>query len=358
MKTVIFKIFIRPLCRLLLSAKGLEKNKINDIWKSANTCCVVANSGIGDAIMATPLIMAIKKRRPDIRLILIASTTTQFIFKNHFEIDSLLVYNHHNIPSFTKLIFKLRKMNIDVLLVAQPSNVISCALIAALGHAKLCLKHYKEYGIEQYRNFDFVYHELLPDDMHRHRVELNLDLLRFLGETIKPNAIFPCFTVSETAQSKIAELLLNSNISKNQQIITMHPGSGRKDKQWAPENFAQLARQLIDSNYCIVFVGGKEENGLCKKICSDIHSYRAINVAGALNLEETAALLQSSQMLISNDSGIMHLATAVNTPVTALFGHTEPKHIGPFSKNLKSKTIKKSNKVSDIKVDDVIKIIR
>lgn len=348
---------IKPLFQFAFSPCKQSQYEMKSIWSEAKVCCIVANSGIGDAVMATPLVQQVKQLRPKMRLIVIASTATQYIFKDNAFIDELLIYRHNDSKTFMGLLFQIFRKNIDVFLVAQPANIIKCALIAVFSRAKLRLKHEKDYGSEQYRNFDFVYHRLLPDNMQRHRVELNLDLLRNLGEMVESNSVYPYFTVCQSKESKIQNLLRQYNITEDQRVIAMHPGSGRKNKQWAPNNFAKLARQLIDWRCRIVLVGGKEETALCENIKNDISSLKAINFAGALSLEETAALIKESEILISNDSGIMHLATAVNIPVIALFGHTEPSHIGPYSNHHMTKVIKKSNNVSDIEVKDVIHVI-
>jgi ADP-heptose:LPS heptosyltransferase len=187
---------IKTIFRLLLKLRHLNIKSLADerfaIWKNAKCICLIAASGIGDAVMATPLIEAIRAVKPKARLIIIASNTTQEIFKNNAAVSQVYIeVLPHNIVGFIKLVRKLRDENIDALFSCLPSELMNLAFLTSTSRPKLSLKHAGNYESERYRNLDFVYSHLLPCDLRRHRTELNLDFLRFLGEEISNDVHYP-----------------------------------------------------------------------------------------------------------------------------------------------------------------------
>lgn len=345
----------KVLVKLFFSPEKLSQKDIHDFWNNANVCCVLAASGIGDSIMATPFLKAIKKCRPSLKVILVSSDRTYEVFKNNPYIDELISYKYRIFP-LIKLLFLVYRRKIDFFFGVQPSNTIYHALIAGFSEAAVRLKHTKDYLKYPVGDFSFVFNVIVPSSTDRHRVELNLDFLRFLGEDIPENSFFPQFFVSKKAGKKVDFLFQKNGINNSRDFITIHPGSGRNEKIWSGENFAIVANYLNKEKFMVFFVGGKNEYTLCENIVKKIDGGTVFNFAGMLTLEETAAVLKKSNFLISNDSGIMHLASAVNIPVIALFGPTNSNHIGPYSK--KAVVLKADNDIKRIKVENVIDSIR
>ena len=124
----------------------------------------------------------------------------------------------------------------------------------------------------------------------------------------------------------------------------MHPGSGIHQagfKRWPKENFAHLADRLISEYGTAIFLfGGPEERALAEEIESLMKNTPVI-MAGQTTLSQTAALIKKYCLFVSNDSGPMHMAAALNVPVVALFGPTDAKATGPVS----DKSVVISNKV-------------
>ncbi len=121
-------------------------------------------------------------------------------------------------------------------------------------------------------------------------------------------------------------------------IIAMHPGSGGYStaRRWAPERFAQLADTLFyDTGGQLILVGGPEEAELHKQIIEFMQSeIPARSFAGKGNIRVAAAILEQADLFIGNDSGLMHLATAVGTPTVAIFGLTNSDAWGPYTGGL------------------------
>jgi len=117
-------------------------------------------------------------------------------------------------------------------------------------------------------------------------------------------------------------------------IIAMHPGSGGYStaRRWAPERFAQLADTLFhDAGGQLVLMGGPEETELHQQIIELMHSEMPVrSFAGKGNIRVAAALLEQADLFVGNDSGLMHLATAVGTPTVGIFGLTNSDAWGPY----------------------------
>ncbi|MGH9485607.1 MAG: glycosyltransferase family 9 protein, partial [Terriglobales bacterium] len=112
-------------------------------------------------------------------------------------------------------------------------------------------------------------------------------------------------------------------------------------KCWLPERFAELAGELARRGVCVVLIGGNAERELARKIrMLAPHPEQLKNLAGETSLEDLVALIAAADVLVANDSGPMHVAGAVGTPVVALFGSTNEKETYPLTENGKLRLIK------------------
>lgn len=353
----IIKYFVRLVSCIFFRAKKLKTNEMREIWRRAKVCCIICDAGIGDSLMATPLIGAIKHRKPFVRLIVVGKENIVQVSNQNPNVDTIMKYSlKPHALSFIILLWRLRQEHIDVLIAAQPSNTILHSLIAACSRSKILLKHTYDYKNFLERDFSFVYSTLLQDNMERHRIELNLDFLRFLGEDIRERSMFPKFYISNDAREKV-EMWFKS-VGKNghsDKLIAMHPGGVRQNKRWIPERFAKVSKELMRSGFTICFVGGSDEKNLSAEIAQEIGMDGLLNVTGIFSLDQTAALLKRCRFLISNDTGIMHLATAVGTPVIAIFGPTNFRHIGPFSQS--ARIVFTSSNIQETRTEDVLNAV-
>ncbi len=143
--------------------------------------------------------------------------------------------------------------------------------------------------------------------------------------------------------------------SNSDKLISIHPGGIRQNKRWPTERFAEVCKNLLKSGFTVCLVGGSYEINTCNDIAAKIETDMILNFTGNATLEETGAILKRCRCLISNDTGIMHLATAAKTPVIAIFGPTDFRHIGPFSP--KASVLYKSSNIQSITETDVFKAV-
>lgn len=319
--------------------------------KTASTYLMGISSGIGDALMAEPLIRTLKKFNTNITFHVIVSPSTCILFEKHPLVQKVFVLNP-NFKSILSLCLRLKKIKYDVYIGTIPSNTLSQIFIPFLSGIPFRVKHRTPHRGS--RDFDFLFQiiEPLPED--RHRIACNLDLLKSLGIDIEMFDPLPFFYVSDTALASANNNLKKKGYDENKYIVGFHPGcnSNASFKRWLPENYIHLINQLsVNWNVQTLIVGGKDEEEDVKRIESGLVT-KTFNFAGQSDLMETAALIKHCRFFVSNDSGIMHLATAVDVPVFAIFGPTNERHIGPYG--VKHTVIRRGEAVNDVTVEDVI----
>ncbi|MFC1493603.1 glycosyltransferase family 9 protein, partial [candidate division KSB1 bacterium] len=178
----------------------------------------------------------------------------------------------------------------------------------------------------------------------KYRTDINIaDLyLEFACDSgIKPdhNDLEMFFTEEESGEFE------NKGVPSGEYIV-ISPGAGYKEKYWFNNKWAETADKLvIKYNMPVVFSGGPGEAGMIEEIVS-LMSGKAQNFAGELTLRESALLIKNSSLLLSVDSAAVHIASAVKTPVIALYGPTNPVHWGPYPNGCNNKVISRVKEFS------------
>lgn len=165
----------------------------------------------------------------------------------------------------------------------------------------------------------------------RHEVEYNLDLARVLGV---PTTLQPCpLPRFEPEQTEAMELLERQGLRTSGALIAVHPWSSNPRKQWPIERYEALIRGLVDRHpLSVVVIGGPEEEERARRLV--LPRGRAVGLVGRLSLRRLAGMLQRVRVLVSNDSGPVHVAAAVGTRTVVLFGTSDaaagPRRWGPW----------------------------
>lgn len=151
---------------------------------------------------------------------------------------------------------------------------------------------------------------------NRHAVEENLDVVSYLGLPVGP----PVFPLS----------FPRVEVEGSRPRVALLPASRWRTKNWAVPSFVQVARRLIRERGANLYLfGGRSDLSLCREIEASLDG-PVHNLAGALSLPETGGWLQTMDLLISNDSGPVHMAAALGVPCVVVFGPTDPRRTGPF----------------------------
>jgi len=161
-----------------------------------------------------------------------------------------------------------------------------------------------------------------------HPVERYLGVAPMLGlDDGPPDFSFP---IPPEAGTRIDALLDYYDIGKSR-LVVMAPGTNWQTKQWRRDGFAEAARHFLQKGFAVTLIGSDGERALCEETAQLAPG--AVNLAGETTLSELAALIRRSTICVTNDSGPMHIAVALDRPVAAIFGPTDTIWAGPYRRD-------------------------
>jgi ADP-heptose:LPS heptosyltransferase len=234
------------------------------------------------------------------------------------------IFNPGNLSNLTGAFSALRRRNFDAAIDFQ-GNMRSAVVTFGSG-ARLRIG-FTPGRVKEYCHVCYTRHVFLPGAT-MHRVQKNLLLLEALG--IKPELLPADLKVLPGDGGTVSKFLKEKNLA-GRRIVAMHPGVSRFGafKQWLPERFAEVARRLADMKNCAVVVTwGPGERRLAQDVVR-LAGARPVLGPEPHGLRELACLLKESALFIGCDTGPLHIAAAVGTPVVAIFGPKDPRVYGP-----------------------------
>jgi lipopolysaccharide heptosyltransferase II len=186
-------------------------------------------------------------------------------------------------------------------------------------------------GMEHAEYSYLVLNEPVPAvDMNHHAIERSLLLLKAIG--VPAAGLRYDVPVSSQQASEAAALLRACGVREDDRMVAVNPMARWPTKLWEPQSFAALADRLEGEGICVVFTGAGPDGPALDEI-GRFMTRRHRRLDGRTNLNQLAALYRRAQVVVTTDSGPMHLAAAVGTPVVALFGPTAPWRTGPYGAN-------------------------
>jgi lipopolysaccharide heptosyltransferase I len=174
----------------------------------------------------------------------------------------------------------------------------------------------------------FYNRRITPPPEPVHAVERYRDLVRQLGVETAGAVRFP-LPAWPTARTWAERFWADERIGPEQPVCVLHPAARWVTKRWPAERFASVAQRLMAQGWRVILVAAVAQQALAAAV-GRLAQGRVIDLAGRTTLPQLAALLGRASVLVTNDSGPMHLAAAVGTPVVAMFGPTDPRKIGPY----------------------------
>jgi heptosyltransferase II len=275
---------------------------------------------VGDSIMTLPALKAIRKAHQAAHISLLVKPGIAPLFENNTDIDEIILYKESYRSFFGRLqlALSLRHRRFKKAILLQ--NAFDAALIAFLA------------GIPERIGYDrdgrgFLLTKAIPHedgDRKLHHIDYYLNLLKEAG--INAEFSEPSLRLDINELSVARETL--SALARP--VLGINPGSAfGPSKRWLPERFTEVAVWFIkETRGSVIIFGGKDETDVAGEIFRTIPMNK-ISVAGRTSLRELAALIAESDVFLTNDSGPMHIAYAVGTPLVAIFGSTSPKLTGP-----------------------------
>ncbi len=282
---------------------------------------------IGDLVMATPILTDLRRAYPEARITAMCRSPICEILKGDPEIDELFCFRKASRfgrrNDKRNLVEKIKKGEYDLGILLTHS--FSSVWWFWLGHVKYRI------GYESNGRKLFLTHSLpFPATIQQqHLVVTYKTLLAPLGIPLSDTAPRLFIAPEETREAR--SLFLRLGIPQDATVVGINPGATYGSaKCWLPERFREVTKQLIeDKNLYVVYFGDQACAPLVKEICEGLPS-QVINLAGHTTIRELASLISICDVLLTNDSGPMHIADAVGTPLIALFGSTSDVVTGPY----------------------------
>ncbi|GAC1643866.1 MAG: glycosyltransferase family 9 protein [Ktedonobacteraceae bacterium] len=313
---------------------------------------VVKLAGIGDLLLATPALQALRDWYPQAKIDLLVTPDSAGLLNGWSIIDEIIVLNKYlfdypgqmlrhpsNLQQLTPLFQQLQHNRYDAVLLMHHLTLP----FGRLKYQVLLFATGAKWRVGLDNGHGWFLNVKVKDDGfgELHEADYNLAIAEAVGVTIRNRHLF--VPLSDEERRKAWRLVYeNTSVSETAQpIIAMHPGSGGYSiaRRWAPERFAQLADTLFhDVGGQLLLVGGPEEDLLHQNIIGMMQSAMPVrSLAGKGNIKVATAILELADLFIGNDAGLMHLAVAVNTPTVAIFGLTNHKAWGPYTGDHNSK---------------------
>lgn len=303
-------LFGKPFCWLVPLWRG-PNNTLND---NLQKMLVIRPGGIGDAVLLIPVLRLLKEVYPRVHIDVLAEKRNGTIFSFSKDVASVYYYDR---PKDLKAVIG---GTYDVVIDTEQWHRLS-AVVARLTRAPIVLGYSTNERVRC-----FTHHVIYSHDDPEMESFFNL-VEPLLGNKSRPVNI-PFLSIPSQDSKNIEPLLTPL---RNKTIIAIFPGGSTMQKRWDESNFRSVAAMLINNGYGIVVLGGKDDFEAGKKIAEIKPSI--LNFCGKLSLIETAALLKKVSLLISGDSGIMHMAYGLGTKIVALFGPSNARKWAPKSHN-------------------------
>ncbi|GJL79141.1 MAG: ADP-heptose--LPS heptosyltransferase [Nitrospinaceae bacterium] len=293
---------------------------------------------IGDVILALPALNSLRAKYPQSRITAVAKTPADQLLSAHPAVDTVIPFPFKPESGFLagmRFSVKLRKYQFDLGIVFP--NSIHSALSLALSGAK----HRIGYNTEGREIF--LTHPV-PVTALAKRTEYRVDYFFNLMAPLKPDPDEKKFQpLNKNEEENVVEAFLSrSGWEKNQVLMMVHPGTSKPQRSWHSERFGILCQNLLKKySVKIILLGNHKDAELLTQI-RKFSPEQVVPVPPDMDLREVAALLEKSHLFIGNDSGMMHLASMVDTPIVGIFGPGSSRTSGPFIDEEKLEIVSKN----------------
>ncbi len=292
---------------------------------------------LGDVLMTTPALHALRHSAPDRHITLLASRSGVALAPFLDDVDDVIEYdapwvaqpssNARSLLDDHRMQERLRSGRFDaaVIFTVYSQSPLPAAMLCYLAGIPRRLAHCRE---NPYALLTDWLREPEPQQRTRHEVERQLDLVGHIGAHAQDTGMR--FRVSDAERRTLQAQLVARGVDREVGWIVLHPGATAASRRYPPERFGEVATRLVrETGAPLLISGGSSERPLVEAVIraaapgvrSQLH-----DLSGALTLGELGALIEGASVLVSNNSGPVHLASALNTPVVDLYALTNPQH--------------------------------
>jgi heptosyltransferase-2 len=292
---------------------------------------IVRTDRIGDVLLSTPVIKTLRGNYPNAYIAAMVSPYAKDIVDGNPYLDEVIIYDkegsHKSWRRSLKFAQNLKKKRFDLALVLHPTNRVHLVTFFA--------------GIPRRIGYDRNFRFLLTDRIkhtkqlgQKHELEYALDLVIDLGIEPKDKALF--MPIKPESERWVEELFKREGIKASDRLLAIHPAASCPSKIWPNERFSDVAARLIERyGLKVLVIAGPKDLALAESVIKHMHK-PAINLSGKTSVSQLSSVLKRCNLFISNDSGPVHIAAALGTPVISIFGRNQkglsPTRWGPTGK--------------------------
>ena len=293
---------------------------------SVERILVRATNWIGDIVMISPSLRALRRRYPAARIDVVAAPRAAACLEGSPWVDEVIRFDRRGADrgatGLFRLAARLRSRRYDMAVLFQ--KAMGAALMASLARVPIRI------GLATDGRSFLLTHPvpLGPELARRHHVEIFLEVARRAGCDVSDPT--PSFEVGVEEESWAAEFLRSERAERFAFLVGIHAFASKKPRAWHTDRFVETARSLAGRHRAwILLFGGPGESGDVAGAARALGEC-AINACARSSVKQMAALLKRCRIFLGNDSGPMHVASALGVPVVAIFGPGDPTQTAPY----------------------------
>lgn len=280
---------------------------------------------LGDVVLTTPFLEVLRKAAPDSHITYVMDQKLQDVMKYNPYIDDLVLVDkkgkHNSISGLNQVAKEIRaKGRPDILINLHPNERTSYLAWKIGAKVTTGMSHFL------FRPFMTQYTRL--DRKTRHAADMYINVLEQLGVTDTDNQGLTLVTSPEW-QAKAKAFYVAQGLGEGDRLIGFNVGSAVPEKRWPKERFGAVADYFAQKGYKPVFFGGPMDLAMVQDVVASMKT-KPIVATGQFSIGELAAAMSFCSLIITNDSGPMHVAISQHVPIVALYGPSNPMFYGPY----------------------------
>ncbi len=294
-------------------------------WALVRKVLLIRLRSIGDTVLSTPSLFALRRFLPNAEIDILVEDWVAPVLDQHPHVDNVVILEHGGFASRARVARQIRAAGYDVVYNLHGGTTATFLTRATGARHRV---GYETYQYAQLHNHQSPSSSSLWGEQKTHSVEQQLALLGWTGVPVsdRPRTHL---AVTNDAASSVGRLLAEAGIEEDRPIALIHPAAAFATKQWATENFARVAEFVTERGLAPVAIAASNEREIIERL---VNAASVPIVSFDLSLPEVAALAARSQIFVGNDSGIAHIAAAVQTPSVVIFGSSNIAHWHPWNK--------------------------
>lgn len=297
-------------------------------WTKVNRVLVVKLRSIGDTVLATPSLIALRRFLPDAQIDILLEDWVAPVLEGHDAVDNVISVGR-SVIGRGGTAWKLRRQRYDVAINLHGGTTATFFTRASGARHRVGYSHYQ---------YPFLYNHLLSSSADfwkqdkTHSAEQQLALFGFVGVPVEDRPTSRLVVTEASLKTVGGKYNAKSQRPQSEELrnfVLIHPSTAFFTKQWPVENFAQTAEFLAEHGLHTVAIASKSEASVLNQISTA--SKVPVTTFDDLTLPEITALASKARLFIGNDSGIAHIAAAANTPSVIIFGSSNRDHWRPWT---------------------------